>query len=66
VIDYFKGREDVSPVLIAHSSMDQANDAMVRGGAHLELAKAKDVEFTESIRARFRSTEDLRKLFDYR
>ena len=58
VIEWFAGRA-VRPVLIAHSSMEQANTGMVAAGADFQLEKIKEMPFTASIRDSFKSLEDV-------
>jgi CheY-like chemotaxis protein len=58
VIKWFADRK-VRPVLIAHSSMEQANTGMVAVGADFHLEKIKEVPFTASIRDAFKSLEDV-------
>lgn len=59
VIRWFDGRK-FRPVLIAHSSMEQANAGMVHEGADFSLEKVKNRPYTESVRAVFRTIEDVR------
>jgi DNA-binding LytR/AlgR family response regulator len=58
VIRWFDDRA-LRPVLIAHSSMEQANAGMVTAGADFSLEKIKNRPFTESIRQVFRNLEDV-------
>ena len=58
VIRWFQSR-DCRPVLIAHSSMDQANEGMVTEGADFSLEKIKNRPHTESIMRAFKSIEDI-------
>ena len=50
------------PLLIAHSSMVEANNGMLRAGAHLALEKVRGVARTRSIVESIGSLEDLRRL----
>lgn len=74
-VDYFLGPNDgmevierllrepgPPPLLIAHSSVPRMNEGMVRGGAHLSLAKVRGEPRTRSIVEAIRSVEDLRDL----
>ena len=58
VIKWFANR-NVRPVLIAHSSMEQANTGMVAAGADFHLNKIKEMPFTASIRDAFKSLDDV-------
>jgi CheY-like chemotaxis protein len=58
VIKWFDN-ESVRPVLIAHSSMEQANSGMVAMGADFHLEKIKEVPFTISIRDAFKRLDDV-------
>jgi CheY-like chemotaxis protein len=58
IIRWFEGRE-TRPVLIAHSSMEEANLGMVREGADFYLEKLKNRPHTDSIRNAIRSIDDL-------
>jgi CheY-like chemotaxis protein len=58
VIEWFADR-DLRPVLIAHSSMEQANTGMVEAGADFHLEKIKEMPFTASIRDSFKSLDDV-------
>ena len=58
VIKWFKNKVNC-PVLIAHSSMKEANVGMVREGADFYLEKIKNKPHTESIRNAFKSVDDL-------
>lgn len=57
---------DVRPVLIAHSSMEQANAGMVAAGADFHLEKIKEMPFTNSIREVFKSLDDVVKVLESR
>ena len=50
------------PLLIAHSSMREANGGMVRAGAHLSMEKVKGVAQSQSIKEAIGSPEDLRRM----
>jgi len=58
VVKWFENQA-VRPVLIAHSSMKEANFGMVREGADFGLEKLKNKPHTESIRTAFRTIDDL-------
>ena len=58
VIRWFDKKQS-RPVLIAHSSLQQANDAMVENGADFALAKIKVVHQTESIVRVFKTSDDI-------
>ena len=58
VIRWFEGKDD-RPVLIAHSSMNVANEGMVTEGADFWLEKVKNRTHTDSIMRVFKSLEDL-------
>ena len=58
VIRWFDKKQS-RPVLIAHSSLQQANDAMVENGADFALAKIKGVHQTESIVRVFKTIDDI-------
>lgn len=64
VIERFVSGSEPPPLLIAHSSMQEANLGMVRLGAHLALEKVKGAAKTRSIADAIRSVEDLRRLVD--
>jgi DNA-binding NtrC family response regulator len=66
VIQYLKKQKYPLPLLIAHSSLEVANEAMLRAGAHLTLKKIKGVPQTESIQTRIQSEEDLIALLKYK
>ncbi len=61
-IDVIRWFEDkaIRPVLIAHSSMQEASVGMVREGADFYLEKIKNTPHTESIRAAFQTIDDVR------
>ena len=65
VIKWFGDRQN-RPVLIAHSSMYEANVGMVREGADFYLEKIKGGPHTESIRNAFQSIEDLNHIVQRR
>ena len=65
VIRWFAGH-DARPVLIAHSSMNEANQGMVAEGADFLLEKIKDRPFTESIRQVFSSFDDIAHIIQAR
>ena len=58
VIRWFEDKA-VRPVLIAHSSMKEASVGMVREGADFYLEKIKNKPHTESIRAAFKTIDDV-------
>jgi len=58
VIKWFAGRNS-RPVLIAHSSMEQANTGMVAAGADFHLQNVKGAPFTASIRDSFPTLVDV-------
>lgn len=62
VIERLKVGDLPVPLLIAHSSMAEANNGMLRAGAHLALEKARGVARTRSIVESIGSLEDLRRL----
>jgi hypothetical protein len=62
VIERLIAGEGPVPLLIAHSSMAEANVGMVRAGAHLSMEKTKGVPKTLSIEAAIKGPEDLRRL----
>ncbi|MEZ0373037.1 MAG: hypothetical protein ACAI44_28360 [Candidatus Sericytochromatia bacterium] len=61
VIAYFADKSP-RPLLIAHSSMLRANQAMLKQGADLMLEKINGGEFSESIVRLIRSEQDLYRL----
>ncbi len=61
VIAYFKGWQQ-RPVLVAHSSMPEANQVMLNQGADLMLEKTPGTAVTASIMALIRSEADLYQL----
>lgn len=61
VIAYF-AQLPVRPVLVAHSSMAKANQAMLDQGADLALEKVPGQSATASIQALIRSEADLLRL----
>ncbi len=77
-LDFFIGRrigvdlirrfrnEEVRPVLIAHSSMQAANEGMVAAGADFALEKIKYKPHTASIRNAFRNVEDVAWIVKHR
>jgi len=58
VIKWFENKL-VRPVLIAHSSMKEANVGMVCEGADFYLDKIKNKPVTESIRTAFQTMDDV-------
>ena len=58
VIKWFENKP-VRPVLIAHSSLKEANVGMVREGADFYLEKIKSKSDTESIKTAFQTINDL-------
>ena len=58
VIRWFEGK-DARPVLIAHSSMNEANEGMVAEGADFCLEKIKNRTHTNSITSVFKDIEDV-------
>jgi len=58
VIKWFANRS-VRPLLIAHSSMEQANTGLVAAGADFHLEKVKEVPFTAAIRIAFTNLDDI-------
>ena len=58
VIKWFANR-NMRPVLIAHSSMEQANTGMVAAGADFPIEKIKDMPFTSAIRKALSNLDDL-------
>jgi len=62
VIERFTEGDEPMPLLIAHSSVDRANDGMVRAGAHLAMEKRAGAARTRSIERAIRGPEDLRRL----
>jgi CheY-like chemotaxis protein len=65
VIRWFENQE-ARPILIAHSSMQAANEGMVREGADFYLEKIKYRPYTESIRTAFPALEDVAYLIEHR
>ena len=65
VIKWFTGKP-IRPVLIAHSSMNEANQGMVREGADFYLEKIKNVPQTESIQAAFQTADDVASIIQTR
>lgn len=61
VVDYFL-KQGNRPLLIAHSSMERANQVMLRQGADLSLAKVPGAPFTDSIVELIRTETDLFEL----
>ncbi|NEP59808.1 MAG: response regulator [Symploca sp. SIO2G7] len=66
VIKFFQKSNRQSPLIIAHSSMDEANDAMLRAGANLKMAKVKGAAVTSSIARDIQDSEALRRLLEFR
>lgn len=58
VIRWFEGKDDRA-VLIAHSSMNEANVGMVQEGADFYLDKIKNRTHTDSITRVFKDIEDI-------
>ena len=58
VIRWFESK-DCRPVLIAHSSMNEANEGMVTEGADFSLEKIKNRTHTDSIMRVFKDIEDI-------
>ena len=58
VIKWF-GDQNVRPVLIAHSSMEEANLGMIREGADFHMVKIKNRLHTDAIRNVFKSMDDV-------
>lgn len=58
IIEWFRN-QDNRPVLIAHSSMEEANLGIIREGADFHMEKLKNRPHTNSIRSAFRSIEDV-------
>lgn len=65
VIRWFENKA-VRPVLIAHSSMQEASVGMVREGADFHLKKIKNQPHTESIRNAFQTIDDVRYIVQNR
>ncbi len=65
VIRWFEYRA-VCPVLIAHSSMNEASVGMVREGADFYLEKIKNRPYTESIRTAFQTIDDVTYIVENR
>jgi CheY-like chemotaxis protein len=61
VLERLQALDGVGPLIIAHSSMPEANAGMIREGAHFALAKIKGVASTASIEEAFQTPEDLRR-----
>ena len=62
VIERFTADDGPMPLLVAHSSMHDANMGMVRAGAHLAMEKVGGAARTRSIQEAIRGPEDLRRL----
>ena len=65
VIRWFDG-QPTRPVLIAHSSMEEANIGMVAGGTDFYLEKVKNRPYTESIRQVFSTPEAIEYVIQHR
>ncbi len=52
------------PYIVAYSSMDMANKALLKLGANLSIEKVKGESFTTEIRERFLSLEMVRELLE--
>lgn len=64
VVDYFQNKSD-RPLLIAHSSMLDANKVMLSRGADLYFEKKPGSHQTHSIIEQIQSEEDLFSLLEY-
>lgn len=62
VIERMTAKDVPVPLLVAHSSMSEANDGMVRAGAHLAMEKVKGVAKSLSIVEAIGGPEDLRRM----
>ncbi len=58
IVRWFDNQE-TRPVLIAHSSMREANEGMVREGADFFLEKHKNRPHTESVKSTFTCLDDV-------
>ena len=65
VIRWFESK-DGRPVLIAHSSMNEANEGMVTEGADFYLEKIKNRTHTDSIMRAFKDIEDVAYIVENR
>ena len=62
VVERLIAGEAPVPLIIAHSSMREANAGLLRAGAHLAMEKVRGAAKTRSIVEAFGSPEDLRQL----
>ncbi len=64
VVERFLAGDMPVPLMIAHSSLAEANEGLLRAGAHLAMEKVRGVARTRSITEAIRSVEDIQRLID--